>query len=122
MGDNYSQARLSLYYGIQGFDFWVFVAGWRHAIRIEWPFINIVNLLLWYQYTKSDTKYITSKRSIPDSLLRSPSSPYYAAWFKAIIQDIFLGVVSLLRYYRSYINNVAVHATLLIAKCTRCVP
>ena len=24
-----------------GFEFWVFVAGWRHALRSEWPFIII---------------------------------------------------------------------------------
>ena len=26
-----------------GFEFCVFVAGWRHALRSEWPFIIIIN-------------------------------------------------------------------------------
>ena len=25
-----------------GFEFWVFVAGWRHALRSEWPFFIII--------------------------------------------------------------------------------
>ena len=25
-----------------GFEFYVFVAGWRHALRSEWPFIIII--------------------------------------------------------------------------------
>ena len=25
-----------------GFEFCVFVAGWRHALRSEWPFITII--------------------------------------------------------------------------------
>ena len=28
--------------GGQGFEFCVFVAGWRHALRSEWPFIIII--------------------------------------------------------------------------------
>ena len=28
-----------------GFKFCVFVAGWRHALRSEWPFIIIIKLL-----------------------------------------------------------------------------
>ena len=32
------------YYGIGelGFEFCVFVAGWRHALRSEWPFTIII--------------------------------------------------------------------------------
>ena len=26
-----------------GFEFCVFVAGWRHALRSEWPFIIIIS-------------------------------------------------------------------------------
>ena len=29
-----------------GFELCVFVAGWRHALRSEWPFIIIINRLL----------------------------------------------------------------------------
>ena len=29
---------------ILGFEFCVFVAGWRHALRSEWPFIIIINI------------------------------------------------------------------------------
>ena len=34
--------------GGPGFEFCAFVAGWRHALRIEWPFIIIIiiNVLL----------------------------------------------------------------------------
>ena len=28
--------------GALGFEFCVFVAGWRHALRSEWPFIIII--------------------------------------------------------------------------------
>ena len=31
-----------------GFEFCVFVAGWRHALRSEWPFIININMLLGY--------------------------------------------------------------------------
>ena len=32
------------------FEFCVFVAGWRHALRSEWPFIIIIiNTLLYHQ-------------------------------------------------------------------------
>ena len=27
-----------------GFEFCVFVAGWRHALRSEWPFIIIISM------------------------------------------------------------------------------
>ena len=27
-----------------GFEFCVFVAGWRHALRSEWPFIIIISI------------------------------------------------------------------------------
>ena len=33
---------LSLPYTILSFEFCVFVAGWRHALRSEWPFIIII--------------------------------------------------------------------------------
>ena len=29
-----------------GFEFCVFVAGWRHALRSEWPFIIIIKLCI----------------------------------------------------------------------------
>ena len=29
-----------------GFEFCVFVAGWRHALRSEWPFIIIIIIIL----------------------------------------------------------------------------
>ena len=32
-----------------GFEFCVFVAGWRHALRSEWPFIIIIIHVLVYQ-------------------------------------------------------------------------
>ena len=28
-----------------GFEFCVFVAGWRHALRSEWPFIIIIIIM-----------------------------------------------------------------------------
>ena len=28
-----------------GFELCVFVAGWRHALRSEWPFIIIINMI-----------------------------------------------------------------------------
>ena len=32
-----------------GFEFCVFVAGWRHALRSEWPFIIIIKEnTVWY--------------------------------------------------------------------------
>ena len=40
--------------GGQYFEFCVFVAGWRHALRSEWPFIIITNvqlMLVLYCYT-----------------------------------------------------------------------
>ena len=33
---------LLLAFGGLGFEFCVFVAGWRHALRSEWPFISII--------------------------------------------------------------------------------
>ena len=33
---------LAFVVGGLGFEFCVFVAGWRHALRSEWPFINII--------------------------------------------------------------------------------
>ena len=30
-----------------GFELWVFVAGWRHALRSEWPFIIIIIINTW---------------------------------------------------------------------------
>ena len=34
------------------FEFCVFVAGWRHALRSEWPFIIIILLLLLFVHFK----------------------------------------------------------------------
>ena len=34
---------LAFVVGGLGFEFCVFVAGWRHALRSEWPFIIIIN-------------------------------------------------------------------------------
>ena len=31
-----------------GFEFCVFVAGWRHALRSEWPFIFIIIMIYLY--------------------------------------------------------------------------
>ena len=37
--------------GALGFEFCVFVAGWRHALRSEWPFIVIIiTMLVSYYY------------------------------------------------------------------------
>ena len=36
---------LAFVIGGLGFEFCVFVAGWRHALRSEWPFIIITQLL-----------------------------------------------------------------------------
>ena len=33
---------LAFVVGGLGFEFCVFVAGWRHALRSEWPFISII--------------------------------------------------------------------------------
>ena len=33
---------LAFVVGGLGFEFCVFVAGWRHALRSEWPFIMII--------------------------------------------------------------------------------
>ena len=33
-----------------GFEFCVFVAGWRHALRSEWPFLTGIILLLQLSY------------------------------------------------------------------------
>ena len=30
-----------------GFELCVFVAGWRHALRSEWPFIIIIIIIIW---------------------------------------------------------------------------
>ena len=35
---------LALVVGGLGFEFCVFVAGWRHALRSEWPFIIIIRI------------------------------------------------------------------------------
>ena len=34
-----------------GFEFCVFVAGWRHALRSEWPFITIIIIIKKYVYS-----------------------------------------------------------------------
>ena len=45
-----------------GFEFCVFVAGWRHALRSEWPFIVLLLLLLytwaWQVWRHSSTRYL----------------------------------------------------------------
>ena len=33
---------LAFVVGGLGFEFCMFVTGWRHALRSEWPFINII--------------------------------------------------------------------------------
>ena len=33
---------IMVFVGGLGFEFCVFVAGWRHALRSEWPFIIII--------------------------------------------------------------------------------
>ena len=35
---------LAFVVGGLGFEFCVFVAGWRHALRSEWPFIIIISI------------------------------------------------------------------------------
>ena len=37
---------LAFVVGGLGFKFFVFVAGWRHALRSEWPFIIIINIVI----------------------------------------------------------------------------
>ena len=37
---------LAFVVGGLGFEFHVFVAGWRHALQSEWPFIIIIKILL----------------------------------------------------------------------------
>ena len=32
-----------------GFEFCVFVAGWRHALRSEWPFIIIIIIIIYLE-------------------------------------------------------------------------
>ena len=41
----FSSFPLLLEFGVGGlgFEFCVFVAGWRHALRSEWPFIIMIN-------------------------------------------------------------------------------
>ena len=36
---------LAFFVGGLGFEFCVFVAGWRHALRSEWPFIIIIIII-----------------------------------------------------------------------------
>ena len=36
---------LAFVVGGLGFEFCVFVAGWRHALRSEWPFIIIIIII-----------------------------------------------------------------------------
>ena len=36
---------LAFVVGGLGFEFCVFVAGWRHALRSEWPFIIIIIIM-----------------------------------------------------------------------------
>ena len=55
-----------------GFEFCVFVAGWRHALRSEWPFIIIIittihgvyynswSILKFMEYTKIHRAYYNS--------------------------------------------------------------
>ena len=33
-----------------GFEFCVFVAGWRHALRSEWPFVIIIMMMMLIDY------------------------------------------------------------------------
>ena len=44
----------------------MFVAGWRHALRSEWPFIIIINSVFWLQYGKHS--HIANKKSRPPLL------------------------------------------------------
>ena len=39
-----------------GFEFCVFVAGWRHALRSEWPFIIIIIISINYKAIQLDTR------------------------------------------------------------------
>ena len=46
-----------------GFEFCVFVAGWRHALRSEWPFIIIV-IIIYYYYGTHNVRPLTLKTSL----------------------------------------------------------
>ena len=41
---------LAFVVGGLGFEFCAFVAGWRHALRSEWPFIIIIIIILYIRY------------------------------------------------------------------------
>ena len=41
--------------GCLGFEFCVFVAGWRHALQSEWPFIIIIIIYCWTALWHLDT-------------------------------------------------------------------
>ena len=58
-----------------GFELCVFVAGWRHALRSEWPFIIIIIIIIMYWNTvlpycrTTVLKHRNSESTITNALL-----------------------------------------------------
>ena len=52
-----------------GFEFCVFVAGWRHALRSEWPFIIIIKVLK-ATHSEKDASKAPTNHMVIGALLR----------------------------------------------------
>ena len=52
-----------------GFEFRVFVAGWRHALRSEWPFIIIIIIIAYRSLEWNWQKEATHDPLRPGSLM-----------------------------------------------------
>ena len=57
-----------------GFEFCMFVAGWRHALRSEWPFIIIIITI--FRSGKNLLSVVVQHRQQPQTIHLSIWSPY----------------------------------------------
>ena len=52
-----------------GFEFCVFVAGWRHALQSEWPFIIITVTVMYCRVCAPWTRVVRQRLQKPNNLL-----------------------------------------------------
>ena len=62
---------LAFVVGGLGFEFCMLVAGWRHALRSEWPFIIIYTILL----DVYSVRLLTRTTSLQQGPLEAPIAP-----------------------------------------------
>ena len=74
-----------------GFEFCVFVAGWRHALRSEWPFIIIITIIINKVSEKRKTATRIGKQSPSDGTPVVPRLPSTCRLLACLV-PVHLGV------------------------------